>query len=192
MDIFSAIKNRRSSRTFIEKKISQEMLEKLIYYASLAPSPKNRQPWKAILLQDSYKDEFVTFSFACIESLKKQERRFGSLEISLNAMKEADSLFIIYNPFWEESPSEEKTRWQECDLQAIGAMVENLILSATACDIGSLWINDFRFIKKEIQDWLVLREDIIAIVALGYMPSLPFSKRRKSIQDILEVRQKKQ
>lgn len=188
MDIFETIKNRRSHRSFLKNKIPTETLEKLIYHASLAPSPKNRQPWRIILLQEKSKNAFVTFTFECLEILKKQEKRYGSLEISLNAMREANALCVVYNPFTEDTTPEELNRWQRSDLQAIGAMIQNLMLSATAHNIGSLWINDFYFIEREIGDWLRLKADIIAVVALGNFDSIPFMKRRKSLQDILEIR----
>lgn len=40
------IENRRSIRKFKSDEISWEVIENMIYSATLAPSAKNRQPWK--------------------------------------------------------------------------------------------------------------------------------------------------
>lgn len=40
------IENRRSIRKFKSDEISREVIENMIYSATLAPSAKNRQPWK--------------------------------------------------------------------------------------------------------------------------------------------------
>jgi len=43
---------RRSIRTFKEKKVSRDILEKLLQVACSAPSAKNQQPWHWIVIQD--------------------------------------------------------------------------------------------------------------------------------------------
>jgi nitroreductase/NAD-dependent dihydropyrimidine dehydrogenase PreA subunit len=46
------LRGRRSIRTFKEKKVPQEVLEKLIEVACSAPSAKNQQPWHWIVVQE--------------------------------------------------------------------------------------------------------------------------------------------
>ena len=46
MDIMEAIKNRRSTRGFLDKPVEREILEKLIFLATRAPSAINLQPWE--------------------------------------------------------------------------------------------------------------------------------------------------
>ena len=45
------IENRRSIRKYKRHEISKEIIEDIIYSATLAPSAKNRQPWKFIVYQ---------------------------------------------------------------------------------------------------------------------------------------------
>ena len=42
------IENRRSIRKYKPDEIERKLIEEIIYSASLAPSAKNRQPWKFI------------------------------------------------------------------------------------------------------------------------------------------------
>ena len=53
------IENRRSIRKYKADKINKELIEDIIYSATLAPSAKNRQPWKFIVYQGKEKDKLV-------------------------------------------------------------------------------------------------------------------------------------
>ena len=53
------IENRRSIRKYKSDAIERKLIEEIIYSASLAPSAKNRQPWKFIVYQGEEKDKLV-------------------------------------------------------------------------------------------------------------------------------------
>ena len=53
------IENRRSIRKYKRHEISKEIIEDIIYSATLAPSAKNRQPWKFIVYQGEEKSKLV-------------------------------------------------------------------------------------------------------------------------------------
>jgi len=52
MDVFDAIKERRSIRRYKGEPIQKDDIEKMVEAARLAPSAKNLQPWKLIIVQD--------------------------------------------------------------------------------------------------------------------------------------------
>jgi len=51
MKVEDAIKTRRSIRKFLAKKVPDDLINKLIEAARLAPSSHNAQPWKFLLLK---------------------------------------------------------------------------------------------------------------------------------------------
>ena len=53
------ILERRSIRKYENKALSLDLLKKIIGAALKAPSAKNRQPWKFIVLVSEEKDKFV-------------------------------------------------------------------------------------------------------------------------------------
>lgn len=53
------IENRRSIRKYRSDEIDRKLIEEIIYSATLAPSAKNRQPWKFIVYQGEAKDKLV-------------------------------------------------------------------------------------------------------------------------------------
>ena len=54
-----AINNRRSIRKFLDKPISQDDITEIIQSGIKAPSSKNRQPWKFIVVQEYEKEEML-------------------------------------------------------------------------------------------------------------------------------------
>ena len=52
MNVSEAIKSRRSVRSYQEKEVEKEKLNKVLEAARLAPSASNRQEWKFIVVKD--------------------------------------------------------------------------------------------------------------------------------------------
>ena len=59
MDIFTAIKERRSCRKFLPESISEEVIEKILEAATWAPSPLNTQPWEFIVVTNNEMKEKI-------------------------------------------------------------------------------------------------------------------------------------
>lgn len=51
MELTEIIKNRRSIRKYKNVDVPNELIEDLIECARLAPSAKNRQPWKFLIVK---------------------------------------------------------------------------------------------------------------------------------------------
>ncbi len=52
MDIHEVIKNRRSIRSYLDKKVEEEKLMTILEAGRWAPSAANRQPWHFIVVRD--------------------------------------------------------------------------------------------------------------------------------------------
>ena len=50
MNFDEIVDNRRSARLFTNDEVSEKQLEKILSSGSLAPSARNRQPWKFYIL----------------------------------------------------------------------------------------------------------------------------------------------
>jgi len=55
MDVFEAIRTRRSIRKYMEKPVEKEKLSKILKAVRLAPSAMNRQPYNLIVVTDRLK-----------------------------------------------------------------------------------------------------------------------------------------
>ncbi len=59
MELKETIKNRRSIRKFKDTEVSKEIIKDIIDCARLAPSAKNRQPWKFVIVTDTIKNQIA-------------------------------------------------------------------------------------------------------------------------------------
>ena len=63
MSLIEIIQNRYSCRSYLEKEIEQEKLEKILEAARLAPSAKNLQDWRFVVVKDKeMKTEVAAFT----------------------------------------------------------------------------------------------------------------------------------
>ena len=52
MDVFTAISQRKSIRAYLDKEVEEEKLQKVLEAGRMAPSAKNRQEWRFIVVKD--------------------------------------------------------------------------------------------------------------------------------------------
>lgn len=185
MDTLKALEERRSIRKFQNKIIPKETIEKLLELAIKAPSGKNRQPWRFVVLQDKKKDELVYLMGKCLSLYKKQNNNIGSYELSINSINEASTIILVFNAFsnFEEDYNHNRLL---TDMQSIGACIQTMLLAAQDYGLGSLWICDIFHCSDEICSWLNYKEELVAAVALGYPNQSPYPRPRKGIKEVTE------
>ncbi len=74
MELYTAIKNRRSHRLFNPDPVPKAVLERVIEAALWAPSGMNLQPWELTLLAGAKKDEFVALCSKALDYLMPKFR----------------------------------------------------------------------------------------------------------------------
>ena len=189
------IENRRSIRKYRSDEIDRKLIEEIIYSATLAPSAKNRQPWKFIVYQGEAKDKLVEVMRHGINSEKithelMPEWAFAipDAENTVRIMQEAPCLIAVlntnqYTPF--ASIEREKRIVEICDSLSIGAAVENMILTATGYGLGTLWIANTCFAYPELETYINTTDQIISAVAVGYPDEAPGQRPRKKMEEIM-------
>lgn len=189
---------RRSIRKYTEEAVSMEEIRDIVEAARLAPSGKNRQPWKFYVFLGEKKKELVQ---AMKTGLKRESSTHDILPGSaagladayhtLQVMKEAPCLIVVINTNGESALKElhgndERFR-EQCDLLSIGAAVEHMVLEAEHLGLGTLWIGNTCFAYPELEAYLQEREQIVGAVAVGHAAQQPKQRPRKSLEEIMEV-----
>ena len=194
----SPIYSRRSIRKFKDMPISKEQIEAIIQAGSAAPSAKNRQPWKCIVLGNQCKEDFLIHMEKGIEReehslafLPKSRSGLPDAKNTLRIMKEAPILIVVINtngksPFEQLDTDERFT--EICDSLSIGAFIENMLLQAKEMGLGTLWIANTCFAYEELVSYLNMQGQLIGAVALGYTDEHPEKRPRKEWKDIVEFR----
>lgn len=196
--MLSAIKNRRSIRKYKNKEVPKELLEEIIRAGMLAPSSKNRQPWKFIVATGGAKQESLEAMKKGLERerenplLPESARFLGGAEYTLQIMSEAPVVIYIINPMGTDAESAagaETYIFDLCNAQSIGAAIENMTLAATELGLGSLWICDTYFAYRELCDWLKEDGTLAAALAIGYGDEQPAARPRKRTGDVVVWRE---
>lgn len=156
------LKSRRSIRRFKPEKPPMDLIMKAIDTARFAPSARNSQPWRFIIVDDS--------------ALKE---KLASVHPAAMPLRNAP-LGIVVVCHVDESPTSYALDCANATLY--------LLLAIHAVGLGAVWIQALRNID-EIRAILDIPERAIpvAIIAVGYPDESPPPKPRKPIDEIVFV-----
>lgn len=163
MDTLEAIAARRSIRKYQERDIETEKLEKVLQAARLAPSARNSQLWKFVVVKD-----------------ETQRRKLAA---ATSAGFAAEAPVII------AGVSLDPERLMRCDVPAyavdLAIAMTNITLAAQALGLGTCWIGAFdqQAAKKAID--VPEQYKIVQVMPLGYPAEHPDARMRKSLAEII-------
>lgn len=168
MDVFEAIKNRRSIREYTGKDVSKDLIEKLIDAARMAPSAGNTQPWEFMVIRNPQTKQKIA------------EAALGQKSI------ETAPVVIVVCANLQRSASRYGGRGETlyC-LQDTAAAVENLHLAAHSLGLGTVWVGAFN--EAEVEEIFQLPPQVrpVAIIPVGYPADKPNSPPRRDLQNII-------
>ena len=192
------IYDRRSIRKFLDKPISQEDIMDIIQSGVKAPSSKNRQPWKYIVIQGNAKADMLNVFRKGIDReenesalLPQSKQHIAAAKYTVDIMEKAPTIIFVVNSLGKDISTEltpEEHIYEICNIQSISASIQNMLLAATEKGIGSLWICDIYFAYSELCKWLNSDGQLIAAIAFGYPDESPKARPRKNLEDIMEWR----
>ncbi len=194
--ISAVMESRRSIRKYTDQKVSHDQIETMIKAASLAPSAKNRQPWKYLVYEGKAKEELLSAMERGLEKEKKEHSLLPGSAFALpgafhtlSIMKEAPVIIIIMDPDgrspYEPINSDERLA-EICDSLSIGASIQNMLLKATEMGLGTLWIANTCFAYHDMVKVIPSKGQLIGVVAVGYAAEDPAPRPRKKLEEILE------
>ena len=95
MELYKAIYSRKTIRKFQNRNIPDNYLYEIIQSAMLAPSAKNRQPWRFYILNDKQKEDITNMMYQWNKEYKDMHT---SIKGSANQMKTANKAIMIFTP----------------------------------------------------------------------------------------------
>ena len=188
MQMMDAIRARRSIRKFTDEPVPEDDVREILHAATLAPSGKNRQPWRFVVVQGEQRDEMVQVMQAGIEKLKGQGLETGSSEWTAKVMAQAPVTIFIFDPYQANEADWERDfvdfLGDTVDIQSIGAAIQNMLLAAVDKGLGTLWICDVFYAYPELCNWLDEDHLMVAAVSVGYPDEDPNPRPRKSVDEL--------
>ena len=176
MEFHVIVKSRRSARNFTGEHVDNKDIEKILYSASLAPSAKNRQPWKFYVLSDEQKQYIMNMLF---EWDKQNRKERTSVKGTAEQIEVADKMIMIYS-------DTKKEPYKKPDYISLGCAIENMSLEAVNLGLGSCILCDTLYIDKEIDDYLGVQdlEQICGFIIGKPIYNYP-KKARKDLKELL-------
>jgi len=161
MDIFEAIKGRRSIRQFTDEPIGKDALEKLLDAARWAPTASNQQRWRFVVVTSP--------------SVKDLVRKFAP---GIFAMPAA-FIVICVKKALDAKPLAEVTYLADCAIAA-----QNIMLAAYGMGIGTCVV--LSYAKAAIAEILNIPEGVepLLVLTLGYPAEAPEPPPRLELNQI--------
>lgn len=187
MNTLEAIAQRRSIRRFKRDPIPEEVLQRILTAGTQAPSSKNRQPWRFVVVTGEKRAEMVHVLRDGIARTKARGEDPGSAEWTADVMEQVSVTIFVFNPHglrpWLAHSIEQNFR-ALVDTQSIGAAIQNMLLAAQDLGVGSLWICDVFEAYEELCTWLGEPGQMVAAVSLGYADESPATRSRKTVGEV--------
>jgi nitroreductase len=161
MDVFEAIKGRRSIRQFTDEPIGKDALERLLDAARWAPTASNQQKWRFVVVTSP--------------SMKELIKKFAP---GIFAMPAA-FIVICVEKEPDAKPWAEVTYLADCAIAA-----QNIMLAAYEMGIGSC--PALSYAKVAISEILNIPEGIepLLVITLGYPAEAPEPPPRLELNQI--------
>lgn len=168
LDVFEAIKGRRSIRTFTSEEASEEEVERLIDAARMAPSAGNIQSWEFVIVRDA-----------------EIKRRLSVAALDQRFIEEAPVVIVV-------CANETRSGWSYGSrgvtlycLQDTAAAIQNILLAAYALGLGTCWVGAFH--EEEVRRLLNAPRGFrpVAIVPVGHPAEKPIARSKRSLREIV-------
>ena len=164
MNLFKVIKTRKSVRAFLNKPVEKEKILSVLNAGIKAPSGKNGQPWKFVVIQDN----------------KMLLKQISKLTIYDKFVKTSDCLILV---LLDKKQSYNYIK----DVQAVGACIQNMLLAVTDIGLGACWIGEILNRDLYVRDILKLDNsmDLMAVIAIGYPEGDTKQPQKKELKDCI-------
>jgi nitroreductase len=160
-----ALLTRRSIRHYMDRPVERDKIRKALEAAHRAPSGKNNQPWRFVIIQD--------------RALREELAR---LTVSGRIIREAPVAVAVFM-------DTEVSYHREKDIQSMGACIENMLLAFHCQGLGAVWLGEILKNRKKVESMLEVPPswEFMALVSAGH-PARTGSSDRVSLEKVTQWR----
>lgn len=163
MNLMQAIRARRSIRAFQEREVEEEKLLAVLDAGRLAPSAKNLQDWRFIVVRDA------SMRSRLAEAARDQ-KFVAQAPLVIVACGTSDLVMTCGQPAYAID---------------VAIAVDHMTLAAASLDLGSCWIG--AFYEDKVRAILGVPPEIrvVALLPLGYPAEEPRPRPRKRLDEVV-------
>ncbi|NMC04051.1 MAG: nitroreductase [Candidatus Lokiarchaeota archaeon] len=169
MDVYDAIKNRRSIRKYKPDPVPLDVITRVLDAARLAPTWANMQGIRYVVVTGK-------------EQVARVADATGQKWVKKDAPPPA-FIVAISDPKWSGNRPDSKGDLAYFMLD-VGIAFEHLVLAATAEGLGTCWIGFFD--EEALRDVLGIKgtNRVVALTPIGYPAESPAPRARKPLSEI--------
>ncbi len=164
--LMELIEKRRSIRSYKDQEIEEDKLKYVLQAFRKAPSAKNLQPWKLVVIKN--KKVIKDLAIACNNQTFMEEA-----PVIITACAKEEEAYGTMGGYMNSYPID------------IAIALEHLILAATEKGLGTCWIGAFK--EQLVKDILGVPEEVkvVALTPLGYPAGEGSIRGRKPLTEII-------
>jgi nitroreductase len=163
MKVIEAIQKRYSCRTYLDRPVEREKLDQIFEAARQAPSAKNLQDWRFVVVTDKKIKQQV----AGCTNHQDSFGQAGAIIAACSVCKETMKCGQLIAPI------------------DVAIALEHIALIATELDLATCWIGSFD--AEKVKQILAIPKDIaiIELMALGYPEKSSRQTTREPVKNIV-------
>ena len=163
MNLMQAIRARRSIRAFRDMPVEEEKLLAVLEAGRLAPSARNMQDWKFIVVKDAATRQRLA-------EAARDQQFVGQAPVVIAACGTSDLVMTCGQPAYAID---------------VAIAVDHITLAAAARGLGTCWIG--AFYEEKVKEILGVPPEIrvVALLPLGYPAEETSPQARKSLDEIV-------
>ncbi|MCZ3389937.1 MAG: coenzyme F420-0:L-glutamate ligase [Actinomycetia bacterium] len=191
------VRSRRTVRSFTDAVVPREVVTAAVADAITAPAPHHTTPWRFVLVSDQRRTGLLN---AMAVQWRADLRADGVDEVSIgrriargDVLRTAPSLVVpcLVNDGSHVYPDARRTTAEQAMfLLAMGAGIENFLVSLAARGVGSAWVSSTLFccdVAREVLD-LPTNWQPMGAVAIGYAATASTARVSREPGDFLAER----
>ncbi len=165
MDLMQAIRARRSIRKFLDRPIEEEKLLAVLEAGRLAPSARNMQDWRVIVVSDAATRQRLAVA-------ARDQQFVGQAPVVIAACGTSDLVMTCGQPAYAID---------------VAIALDHMTLAATSLDLGTCWIG--AFYEDKVKEILGVPPEIrvVALLPMGYPAVEPEPRPRKSLDEVIAM-----
>jgi nitroreductase len=166
MEVFDAIRTRRSIRKFKGQDVPDEIIDRILTAGIWAPSGMDNQPWRFAVLRD-----------------KQMKAEIGKLTIHTEIIENAP---VIIPVFLDHNVTFDVVK----DAQTMGACMQNMWLALHSLGLGATWVGQILKNKEQVRTICGAPEkfELMAVFAIGYPAEDGGSGKRTPLDKLVFLR----
>ena len=178
MNTIECINTRRSIRRFTEEPVSNDTMTKIIEAAAMAPSWKNTQITRYIVVEDKEIKEKIAAE--ATNDFNAATIRSAAAVVAVTVVKKRCG--------YERDGSFSTVKGDSWQMFDAGVASQTFCLAAHEYGIGSVIMGIFDYDKVAAMLEVPEEQEMVALISIGHPAETPEPPKRKTVEDLLKYK----